>query len=53
MQVRDTKGCRILEVAGQEYKRIVQGYSRMQDTLGCRTGIYIKIDRDQTGCRIH
>jgi hypothetical protein len=47
MQVRDTKGCRILEVAGQEYKRIVQGYSGMQETLGCRTGRY------KTGCRIH
>jgi hypothetical protein len=35
----DTKGCRIFEVAGTGYNRTVKGYNRLQDTLGCRTGI--------------
>jgi hypothetical protein len=34
----DTKGCRILEVAGPGYNRTVQGYNRLQDVLGYRSG---------------
>jgi len=49
LQVRDTKGFRMLELAGQGNNRTAQGYRGMQDT---KQG-YAKIFRDITGCRKH